>query len=133
MTVELRQQKGTVLLLVVFVVALFSTAVMGILQINTEEVQLMQNHVYMAEAQAIAEAGLNDALAQLHHDSTWIDGFTDKAFASGTYRVSVDGRTVTSVGTTRQGFVSRVEADLSLSQGNNGTYNIVIIAMRVNE
>lgn len=119
--------------MVVFVVALFSTAVMGILQINTEEVQLMQNHVYMAEAQAIAEAGLNDALAQLRQESAWIDGFTDKAFASGTYSVSVDGRTVTSVGTTRQGFVSSIEADLSLSQGGDGTYDIAITAMRVNE
>ncbi len=126
------RQKGTVIVLVVFVVALLSTAVMGILQINTEEVQLMQNHVFLAQAQAIAEAGLNDAIAELRSDSSWTAGFTDKSFASGSYTVDVDGSTVTSVGTTEQGYVSQVEADLSV--GSSGPpHNIYITALRINE
>ena len=42
------------MLMVVFIVALLSTVVMGMLQINTEEIQLMQNHIYAAEALATA-------------------------------------------------------------------------------
>ena len=35
------------------------------LEINTEELELMQNQVYAAQAYAIAEAGLNDAFSEV--------------------------------------------------------------------
>ena len=60
--------------MVVFVAALLSAVVMGMLEINTEEIQLMQNGVYAAEALAVAEAGLNDAFAQIRQDRTWAAG-----------------------------------------------------------
>ena len=48
----------------VFVVALLSAMVMGMLQINVEEIRIMHNQIRAAEALAVAEAGLNDALAE---------------------------------------------------------------------
>lgn len=126
------QKKGSVLLIVIFVVALMSTVVMGILQVNTEEVQVMQNDVSMAQAVAIAEAGFNEALAQLRDDTTWTDGLSGQAFASGTYTVTISGHTVTSVGTTAQGFEARVEADVSF--GSTGPpYRVIIDSLRINE
>ncbi len=82
--------RGVVLLLVVFVVALISAIVIGMLQLNTEDIQIMRNHIHAAEVLAIAEAGLDDALSQLRADADWRDGFQDKPFAGGAYTVTVD-------------------------------------------
>ncbi len=64
------RNNGSVLLITIFAVALLSAITIGILQINTEEIQLMRNQIYAAEAQAIAEAGLNDAFAEIRADSS---------------------------------------------------------------
>lgn len=123
---------GSVLLVVVLVTALLAAVVMGHLQMNAEEIQLMQNHVYSAEALATAEAGLNDALAQLRSDSSWDTGFSNKAFNGGSYTVTVDGTSITATGTTSRGFVARVRAELTISS-DGPPYMIRIDAMRVNE
>jgi len=109
---------GSALLLTIFAIALLSALVMGMLQINTEEIQLMQNQIWAAEALAIAEAGLNDAYAQIRADKGWVDGFDSKSFNGGSYSVSVTGPvpnpTVKSAGTSSQGFVARIEAELTV-------------------
>lgn len=127
-----RNKPGSVLLMVVFITALLAATVMGHLQISAEEIQLMRNHVCAAEALATAEAGLNDALAQLREDSSWIAGFTAKPFNEGSYTVTVEGSTVTATGTTSQGFVARVEAELTISSGGP-PYMIRIDSLRINE
>lgn len=127
-----REQTGSVLLTVVFVVALMSVVVMGMLQVNTEEIQLMQNHVYGAQAQAVAEAGLNDALAELRADSAWDAGFAGKPFDGGSYTVVVKGSTLTSTGVTSGGFVAKVEADVSVST-DGPPYVVNIDALRINQ
>lgn len=105
------------LLVVVLLVALLAAVVMGHLQINTEEIQLVQNQTGGAEALAIAEAGLNDALARLRQDPGWQTGLTDQPFASGSYTVAVDNSTVTSTAVTARGFVARIQADVTESCG----------------
>jgi type II secretory pathway component PulK len=77
------KSRGSVFLLVVFVVALLAVLVAGMLQMNTEEIQVMRNQIYAAEALAIAEAGLNDAFAEIREDDEWDEGFDDKPFANG--------------------------------------------------
>src|SRR4030042_2029352 len=108
---------GAVLVMIVFVIAVTSAIVIGILEINTEEIQLMQNHVYAAKALATAEAGLNDALAQLLADADWDAGFADKPFDGGSYSVDVNAPTIRATGTTSQGFVAAVGAGGGVSQG----------------
>jgi hypothetical protein len=81
------RHRGIALLLTVYIVALLSAVVIGLLQLSTIEIQIMGNHVYAAEALAIAEAGLNDAFAQIRTDASWTSGFQDKAFAGGSYTV----------------------------------------------
>ena len=128
-------KNGSVLLITVFVVALLSAITIGILQINTEEIQLMRNQTHAAEALAIAEAGLNDAFAEIRADSTWTTGFTNKAFNDDSYTVTVTGSlpnlTITSIGTSSQGFVAKVEADITV--GNSSPYVIRIDSLRINE
>jgi hypothetical protein len=125
---------GSVLLIAIFVTALLSAVVIGILQMNTEEMQLMLNQIYAAEALATAEAGLNDAFAELRADSSWTAGFTDKAFAGGSYSVTVTGSLpnliISSTGTSSHGFVAKVETDVSV--GGSAPYVIRIDEMRVN-
>jgi len=134
-----RRNNGMVFLITVFVIALLAVLTMGILQMNTEEIQLMQNQVNAAEALATAEAGLNDAFSQLRSDSSWTTGFTDKAFNGGSYTVTVaDSNTsdllITSTGTSSQSFVGRVEADITIGQNTGQSfYAIRIDNLRINE
>ncbi|MBN2130817.1 MAG: hypothetical protein JW741_15045 [Sedimentisphaerales bacterium] len=127
-----RNQTGSVLLMVVFILALLAATVMGHLQINTEEIQVMQNHLFAAEALATAEAGLNDALAQLRAEATWTGGYVDKPFNGGSYTVVVTGSTVSATGVTPRGFVAKVEADVTVS--TDGPPHVVRIdVLRINE
>ena len=123
------------MLMAIYVIAMMSALVIGMLQMNTEEIQLMQNHVNLAGAVATAEAGLNDVFYELRNDSSWNTGFTDKAFNDGTYTVTVAGTlpvlTVQSTGTSSQNFVARVEADVTVS--TSSPYIIRVDNLRVNE
>ena len=122
---------GSVLLMTVFVIAFLSALAMGMLQMNTEEIQIVQNQMFSAEAFATAEAGLNDAFSEIRANSSWSAGFTDKAFNGGSYTVDVNGFTITSTGTSSQGFVGRVEADITI--GSSSPYVIRIDHLRINE
>ncbi len=128
---------GSVLLMTIFVIALLSALTMGILQMSTEEIQLMQNQTYAAEAIATAEAGLNDSFAQIRADDEWATGFDDKAFNSGSYDVNVTGTlpnlTITSTGTSSQSFVGRVEADVTVDTSGSSDHTIRIDNLRINE
>jgi len=130
-----RKNNGSVLLITIFVVALLSAITIGMLQMNTEEIQLMRNQIYAADALAIAEAGLNDAFAEIRADSSWTTGFTNKAFNDDTYTVTVTGtlpnRTITSTGTSSQSFVAKVEADVTV--GSSSPYIMRIDNLRINE
>jgi len=114
-----QSESGSVLLVVVLLVALLAAVVMGHLQVNTEEIQLVQNHVGGAEAMAMAEAGLNDALAQLRRDPDWCAGYADKPLGGGSYTVVVDGSTVTSTALTSRGFVAKVQAVITRGTGDS--------------
>ena len=124
-----------VFLIVVFAIALIATITMGILEMTTEELQLMQNQLYAANAMCTAEAGLNDAFASIRSNSGWTTGFTNKAFNSGSYTVTVAGtlpnRTITSTGTSSQGYIVRIAADVTISTVS--PYKIRIDELRVNE
>jgi hypothetical protein len=126
---------GTVMLIAIFAIALLSAIVIGMLEMNTEELQLMRNQIFSVYAIAIAEAGLNDAFAEIRSDDTWTTGFTDKAYNSGLYTVTVAGslpnRTLISTGTSSQGFLARVESDITV--GNSSPYVIRIDNLRINE
>lgn len=123
--------------------AFMAALVGGMLQITTEEVQLMRNQIYAAEALAIAEAGLNDAFAELRADDEWADEFVDKTFlptmlppvTGGSYTVTVSGSlpnlTVESTATTDKGFVARIAADITV--GSTSPHLIRIDELRINE
>ncbi len=127
-----QSEPGSVLLVVVLLVALLAALVMGHLQVNTEEIQLMQNHVGGAEALAIAEAGLNDALAQLRQDPGWRAGYADKPFSGGSYTVVVDGSTVTSRALTSRGFVAKVQAGI-MKGTDDSPFIVEVSRLRINQ
>jgi type II secretory pathway component PulK len=130
-----KKNTGMVFLMTIFAIALLSAVVMGILQINTEEIQLMRNQVYAAQALAIAEAGLNDAFAQIRNQRNWDSGFNDKSFDGGRYTVEVTGtlpsRTIVSRGTTSQGFIAKLEANVTVD--SDYPYVVRIDGLRINE
>ena len=122
-------------MMTIFVVALLSAVIIGMLQMTTEEIQIMSNQIYTAEALATAEAGLNDAFAELRDDSSWSAGFTDKAFNGGSYTVAVSGSlpilTIESTGTSPQGYIAQVDADTTI--GASDPYSVTIDELRINE
>ena len=120
--VQAARRYGSVLVMVVFIVALMAAVVMGILQINTEEIQLMQNHVCAARAEAVA---------QLHSDSSWDTGFADKPFEGGSYTVVANGSTLTATGTTAEGFSARLDVKVTLSS-DGPPYGVTIDRLRIN-
>ena len=117
--------------MVIFAVALLSVLVTGMLQINTEEIQLVQNQVFAAQALSTAEAGLNDAFSELRTDPNWSAGFIDKAFEGGSYTVDVNSSTIQSTGVSPQNYVARVEADITI--GSTNPYVIRIDHLRINK
>jgi hypothetical protein len=129
------KNNGSVILIAIFAIALLSAIVVGMLEMNTEELQIMSNQTYLVYAIATAEAGFNDAFAEIRNDSTWNTGFTDEPFNGGSYTVAVANSlpnlTVTSTGTSAQGFVARVEADVTV--GSSSPYVIRIDNLRINE
>jgi type II secretory pathway component PulK len=125
-----------VFLVVVFAIALIATITMGILVMTTEELQLMKNQLYAAQAIELAETGLNDAFAQIRSSSSWTTGFTGKVFSPyGSYTVTVSGtlptRTLTSTAVSSQGYTARVSADVTV--GTSSPYIIRIDKLRINE
>jgi hypothetical protein len=130
-----KKNKGVVFLIVIFAIALFTTITVGILAMITEELQLMQNQLYAAQATCTAEAGLNAAFAQIRQSSSWTTGFNNTSFNGGSYTVTVTGtfpnRTITSTGTSSQGYMGRMAADVTI--GTSSPYKIRIDALRINE
>jgi type II secretory pathway component PulK len=118
--------------MIVFVIAMVSAIVIGIVEVNTEEIQLMQNHVNAAQALATAEAGLNAAYAQLRADSGWDAGFSGESFNGGSYTVTVEGSTIHAAGTSSRGFVATMEADVTVSP-SGPPYAVTVNALRINE
>lgn len=120
---------GVALLIVVFVIALLAAVAIGMLQLNTEDIQLVQNQINAAQAIATAEAGLNDAFSKIWQGSD--PNISSTSFNGGSYTVTADGNTITSTGTTAQGFVARVRAGITV--GAVSPYRIRIDSLRVNE
>jgi Tfp pilus assembly protein PilX len=123
---------GSVLIVVVFAIALMTAFVAGMLQLNAEQIQLMRNEVYAAQAMAVTEAGMADAFAQLRSSSSWTSGFNNKSFGGGSYTVSVAGSSIVSTGTSAQGFASRIQADITIG-GSSSPYIIRVDKLRINE
>jgi Tfp pilus assembly protein PilX len=129
MKVELKKD-GVALLIVIFVIALLAAVAIGMLQLNTEDIQLVQNQINAAQAIAAAEAGLNDAFSKIWQGSD--PNISSTSFNGGSYTVTdVNGTTITSTGTTAQGFVARVKADITVETAS--PYIIRIDSLRVNE
>ncbi len=128
------KQNGSVFLITVFAIALLATITMGILQMTTEEIQVMRNQMYATEALATTEAGLNDALARIRNTGS-IAGFTE-AFNGGTYTVIVEGAppepNVICDANSSHGFSATVKAELTVAS-SGPPYVIRIDHLRINE
>lgn len=130
----IRRNNGSVLLMTVFAIVLLSVLTVGILQMNAEEVQLMQNQIWAVEALATAEAGLNDAFSKIRMGGD--PNIAGESFNGGSYAVTagesaISDLLITSTGTTSQGFIARVEADITV--GSSSPYVIRIDNLRINE
>jgi hypothetical protein len=121
-------------LVVVFAAALLSVITIGILQLNTEEIQLMRNQSGAAEAMATTEAGLNDSLSRIYQGSD--PNIASESFNGGSYSVTagvsaVSDLLITSTGVSSQGFTARIEADVTI--GSSSPYIVRIDKLRINE
>ena len=130
-----KRHNGAVFLIVVFAIALLTTITVGILVMTTEELQLMQNQLYAANAMCTAEAGLNDAFAQIRANSSWTPdaSYTNKSFNGGTYTVTYvpPDPNIICTGVSAQGYTARLKAEVTI-----GAFSPCVIRiddLRVNE
>jgi hypothetical protein len=125
---------GSVLLIVVFVLALTAALVAGMLQLTTEELLQVKNQKETARAFAVAEAGLHDAIAAIRQDISWNSGFSHKPFFEDAYSVSVSGvpplLTIDSTGETSTGYRAVLRAEVRT--GLTAPYPVRIESFRVN-
>jgi Tfp pilus assembly protein PilX len=131
---KMRKNNGSVILIVVFAAALLSAITIGILQLNTEEIQLMQNQIGAAEAMATAEAGLNDALSRIYQGND--PNIASTSFNGGSYSVTagvsaLSDLLITSTGVSSQGYTAKVEADVTI--GSSSPHIVRIDKLRINE
>ncbi|MHC4158770.1 MAG: hypothetical protein ACYSSO_06795 [Planctomycetota bacterium] len=134
------RDKGSVLVMSVFVIIMVSALVIGILQINLSEVWLTQHRVNAAQARAVAEAGLNDALARIRIDPNGTtEDFSQTLpaagdFAGGQYTVDVNSDTITVTADVNEwvGYRATLEAEITVSDGNT-PHIIRIDSVKVNE
>lgn len=122
--------------MVIFAIALLTTITVGILIMSTEELLLMDNQLYAAQAMCTAEAGLNDAFAQIRSNSSWTTGFTNKSLSNGgSYTVTVTGTLptliITSTGTSPQGYIAKMVANVTINTVS--PYKVRINQLRVNQ
>jgi Tfp pilus assembly protein PilX len=129
-----RVGRGSVLLLVLFILALSAALVIGMLQLTTEEVLQLRNQMELARALCVSEAGLNDAIAEIREDVHWNTGFSGKAFYEDAYSVTVSGTapslTLVSTGTTSSGYAARLEAQIRADV--NPPHAVTIQSIRIN-
>lgn len=122
-------------MLVISLLALLSASilVMAVFGVTRAIVKESVFQKRMAQGRAIAEAGFEDAMLQLRLNPNWRTGFTNKAFAGGSYTVILTTGTpsvITSVGTAQAlmllGAASatlRAQSQVQLSTGTCTTYS----------
>lgn len=111
------RRSGVALLLAIFVMALATALVVATLEAERMRYIALRNTVDWESARYAAEAGLNQAFAELASDITWRDGIATTEFPAGsglTYSVTVsDGNNglvhVTSIGNAG-GFTRRLNS-----------------------
>ena len=128
------KNNGSVLLIVVFTIVLLTVFAVGMLEMNSEQIQIMKNEIFAAQAHAIAEAGVADAFGRIR-TSPAATNFSNNSFGGGSYTVTVTGTlpslVVTSTGTSAQNFTSKVETDITV--GSTSPYIIRIDKLKVNQ
>jgi len=127
------KNNASVLLVVVFIIALLTAFVVGMLQLHSEQFQIMKNEIFTTQSNLIAQAGIADALARLRTGKTLPANFSAN-FGGGSYSVIVSGSlpdpNFTSVGTSAQGFTTNITADVTV---DTDSYVVRIDKLRINE
>jgi len=116
-----RDERGAILLLVLFLMALTAPLLCAAFEGQATAIRCIHNDISARTALYVAEAGLNDAIAQLLLDPTWRAGFTAKEFPPGsghTYTVTLADLSdnqirITSAAVTADGFSRTVTVILS--------------------
>ncbi len=123
------RHRGSILIVVVFAIALMAAVIAGILQTDSERIGLMRNQIYLAESKSIAQAGLEDAFSRIRVSGS--TGNFSSNFGGGSYVVVVNGNTIVSTGTSAQNFVTRLSADITI--GSASPYIVRVNSLRINE
>lgn len=117
-----RSRAGSVLVVVIFLIAFSALLVGGLLHALTSDLQIVNNHLTSTKALYVADAGIEDAIEALRADYTWDTGFAQKEFPAGSgshYTVVVANThptvVVTSTGVVA-GFQRTVEVEISMSE-----------------
>ena len=111
-------RRGAILLVILFLMALTAPLLCTAFEGQAMGLRCVHNDISARNALYIAEAGVNDAIAQILLDPSWRTGFSNKEFPAGsghTYTVTVQDTTdnkirITSTSQTADGFSRTITA-----------------------
>lgn len=112
-----RKSRGSTLLITLISLAVFALLGVTVYRIIRSQVKEVVYQQRLAQAEYIAQAGLEDALHELYFNLSWKAGFSQKPFAGGYYTVTVSTDSpplVTSTGYSRKiAFFGRARSTVS--------------------
>jgi len=116
-----KNERGAVLLLLVFLVAFSSLLVGTLLRTLVSDLQIVNNLLFSTKALHVAEAGIDHAISSLRSDPGWDAGLSQVDFPAGEdgqYTVTIDNSApmvvITSTGTVN-GYARRLEVKVSVA------------------
>jgi len=115
-------QKGSVLLLIVFLIFFLALFVISISDLTTTDFQIARNNKLLTMAFYVAEAGIERSIYKLRQNNSWSAGFNQVQFPTGEnsyYTVTVTNPssvfvTLDSTGTVQDDFKRRIIVKLKV-------------------
>ena len=126
---NINNNRGSILVMTMFALALVSTLIVGYLMIITTDLTIASNDAWSRQAEFAAEAGIAESLYQLSQNDNWSTGYSNEVLTTNqTFSVTVTNSkplvTLVSTGSSN-GFDKQIQVELSISGLNaSGDYRL---------
>ncbi|MHC5060350.1 MAG: hypothetical protein ACYTFK_04605 [Planctomycetota bacterium] len=126
-----KDEKGFVLILVLFTALIIATLIIGLLNLTAIDASLVKNRLYSLQAYYIAEAGIADAIDEIRQngplaDTSWQETFPAGSSSEYDIDVSQSSTVINCTGLAGASNFSRtLELQVDIS-GGSSPYNVTI-------
>ena len=129
-----RQESGAVLIIILMLVSILATLTLSTLEMVLAGIQITANHKRDIQSLYVADAGVEDSIRQLRANPSWNSGFSNKAFGSGSYTVSINNSSYPNITINSAGTLNSFQKDLevltSIVQVDASNYLVKVLYWR---